>query len=306
MVQPSSGEVPVSAPPRPGGVIHDIGYRRYSGPRLGTTPIARSLWVTGLLHAFGIGRSGRAKVLPAALLLLCTVPAVVLVSVMVLVGLDDGFVDYSTYPVSVMVLIVVFVAAQAPVLFSRDLRSGAIALYLARPLSTTAFALLRWAALFAAILVLIVVPVLTLYVGALAAEADVGEHTGNFLAALVGDVLLAALLATVSAVLSAYTTRRGLAIGLTIVALLVVTGFVTAVKEIALAERNDLVGELVGLFSPFSLIDGIQGELLGGNSTFTLPPDSTAMALLYLVVALAGVLGGLVLLVRRYRKEAGR
>ena len=45
------------------GVIHDLGYRRYDGPRHGAATIARTLYVTGLRHAFGLGRSGRSKVL---------------------------------------------------------------------------------------------------------------------------------------------------------------------------------------------------------------------------------------------------
>ena len=47
-------------------MIHDLGYRRYAGARSGAGPIARSLFVTGLLNAYGIGRSGRAKALPIA------------------------------------------------------------------------------------------------------------------------------------------------------------------------------------------------------------------------------------------------
>lgn len=291
---------------RPGGVIHDIGYRPYDGPRQGTGAIARSLFFTGLLNAYGFGRSGRAKALPITLLVLMVIPAVVMVAVMVTVGLGDGFVDYSAYPVQFMLLIVIFVAAQAPVLFSRDLRSGAIALYLARPLGPATYALVRWASLFVAVLAFITIPVLTLYAGALAAEADVSEHTGEMLAAMVGVVLLAAMLATISGLLSAYTTRRGLAIGITIVALLVSTGVVSVVKAIAQEEDNDTVGQLVGLASPFSLVDGIQGGALNGTATFPLPPEDAGQTALYVLVSLLIVGGGLFALVVRYRRQAAR
>ena len=46
------------------GVIHDLGYRGYAGAREGTGAIARTLFLTGLRHCFGLGRSGRSKVLP--------------------------------------------------------------------------------------------------------------------------------------------------------------------------------------------------------------------------------------------------
>ncbi|NLG21241.1 MAG: ABC transporter permease [Actinomycetales bacterium] len=298
MAQPTEG-------PR-SGVIHDIGYRPYTGPRLGTGAAARSLFVTGLLNAYGIGRSGRAKGLPMTLLAMMLVPAAIMVAVMVTLGLTEGFLDYGSYPVTLMLVIVIFVAAQAPVLFSRDLRSGAISLYLARPLPATSYALVRWASLFVAILVFIGLPVTVLYVGALTAEADVSEHTGDYLAAMVGIVLLSAVLATLSGLVAAHTRRRGLAVGVTIIALLVSTGVVSAVQAITSQQGNETAGLVVGLLSPFSLVDGVQAELLGGQSSFMVPPDTTGWGLLYLVVCLAVVAAGLWLLVRYYRKQAGR
>ena len=47
------------------GVIHDLGYRRYDGPRDGVAIIARTLYVTGLRYAFGLGRSGKSKNRPS-------------------------------------------------------------------------------------------------------------------------------------------------------------------------------------------------------------------------------------------------
>ena len=57
-----------SAPVRPAGVIHDLGYRPYAGPRLGEGPVAWSFFLTGLRNTYGLGRSGRSKVLPMGLL----------------------------------------------------------------------------------------------------------------------------------------------------------------------------------------------------------------------------------------------
>ena len=49
---------------RTGGVIHDIGYQRYTGPRLGRRHIVGALYVHGLRAAFGLGRSAKAKIFP--------------------------------------------------------------------------------------------------------------------------------------------------------------------------------------------------------------------------------------------------
>jgi hypothetical protein len=59
---------PSAATPAGGSVIHDLGYRPYTGPRLGPGAIARALTLTGFRNAFGLGRSGRSKVLPFVLL----------------------------------------------------------------------------------------------------------------------------------------------------------------------------------------------------------------------------------------------
>lgn len=293
----------MSAEPR--SVIHDIGYRTYSGPRHGAGPIARSLFVTGLLNAYGIGRSGKAKLLPMTMLALALVPALIIVALLVTVGFSE-FVNYSTYSNTMFVLVIVFVAGQAPVLFTRDLRSGSIVLYLARPLPPTVFAVVRWASLAVAIFFFLFLPVLLLYIGALAAESDVSEQTADFARAVVGLGVLSVVLATVSGLVSAFTLRRGLAVGAIIVALLVTNGFVGAVKGIALGTDQDAVGVWFGLLSPFTLFDGIQSSLLDGTSFYPLPPEGFAMVAVYLLWAALIVGGGLWLLIRRYHQQGTR
>ena len=141
-------------------VIHDLGYRPYGGPRLGEGAVAWAFFVTGLRHCYGLGRSGRSKVLPMALLGLMLLPALILVGVLVqardLLGLDEQIVAYSTYPITTQLLISVFVAAQAPALVSRDLRFRTITLYLARPMRRTTYVLVRVASLTAATLMVTV------------------------------------------------------------------------------------------------------------------------------------------------------
>ena len=59
------------------GVIHDIGYRHYQGPRLGRAAIIRALGWHSLRSAFGIGRGAKAKIIPVIAFVLICVPAVV-------------------------------------------------------------------------------------------------------------------------------------------------------------------------------------------------------------------------------------
>ena len=149
--------MPETPAPR-SGVIHDLGYRHYDGPRDGTPTIARTLYLTGVRHCFGLGRSGRSKVLPFVLLGMSLLPAAIVVGVVVLTGLSQLPVSYADYTNQTQLLVSLFAAAQAPVLFSRDLRHRSIVLYLARPLAAPVFALVRWLSLTVAVWLFMSVP----------------------------------------------------------------------------------------------------------------------------------------------------
>ena len=56
------------------GVIHDLGYRPYDGPRVGEGRIALALFAGGFRNAFGLGRSGKSKVMPFLLLAINLLP----------------------------------------------------------------------------------------------------------------------------------------------------------------------------------------------------------------------------------------
>ena len=286
------------------GVIHDIGYRGYEGPREGTGALVLSLYVTGLRHAFGLGRSSRSKVLPFLLLGLGALPAVIVVGVVTMIGLDELPISYAAYLSQIQMLVTLFAAAQAPVLVSRDLRHRSIVLYLARPLSPALFALTRWASLATAILVFTLLPTLVLYLGGLLAGLDTGEETPVFLRSVALQVLLAAVLAGITGLISAWALRRGFAVVASIVVLIVVAGVVLIVQEIAHYERIATVGEVAGLFSPWSLHNGLaEAWDAGGRVTIAL---TGSWPIAYLATALVVWAGCLSLLVRRFVKVGSK
>ncbi len=304
MSSPSESSAPIAAPA--GAVIHDLGYRPYAGPRLGEGAVARTFFATGLRNAFGLGRSGRSKVLPMILLGLMVLPALILVGVLVqarnLLDLDQQIVAYSTYPITTQLLISVFVASQAPALLSRDLRFRTITLYLARPMQRTTYVLARLASLTAATFVLIGTPLLVMYAGGLLADLPVGEETRDFLGAFAGALLLAACLSGLAAVVSALTIRRGLAVAAVIVVLLVSYTVVATIQGISEEVGSETVGEVAGLFSPYTLVNGVQVFLFDSPAASLTPPTSDGMGMLYLVATVLTILGSLGALLLRYRK----
>ena len=287
-------------------VIHDLGYRPYAGPRLGERAVAWAFYGTGLRNTYGLGRSGRSKVLPMILLGLILLPALILVGVLVqarsILELDEHIVAYSTYPLTTQLLISVFVAAQAPALLSRDLRFGTITLYLARPMRRTTYVLMRLASLTTATFVLIGAPLLLMYVGGLLADLPLGRETGRFLAALLGAFLLAACLSGLAALVSALTVRRGLAVAAVIIVLLVSYTVVASIQGIAYENGSESVGEVAGLFSPYTLVNGLQVYLFDSPEATPTPPTTDGMGTLYLVATALTVLGSVGAMLARYRR----
>lgn len=294
---------PSAATPQGHSVIHDLGYRPYTGERLRPGAIARSLTLTGLRNAFGLGRSGRSKILPFTLLGMNLVPALVVAGVLAVGGLNRLPLGYAEYASTTQVLLGVFVAAQAPVLFSRDQRHGTIALYLARPLRSSAYAVARWVSLLGATLVFLVTPIVILYAAALLVELDVSDQTHDAAVALGLAALLALALTGVAGVIAAWSTRRGFAVAATITLLVVANGVVTVVQGVSgEAGGRPRVGEVAGLFSPFSTYRGLMAAWTGAD--VPTPPTSTGMEVAYVAVLLGLSVACLAALVVRYRRVA--
>ena len=69
--------MPADVVRRQASVIHDLGYQRYTGGRYGRAAIARTLAGYSLRSAFGLGRSARAKIVPVAVFVLMSLPAII-------------------------------------------------------------------------------------------------------------------------------------------------------------------------------------------------------------------------------------
>jgi ABC-2 type transport system permease protein len=298
----------VAGPPagngREQGVIHDIGYRHYDGPRLGRGYVQRSLFLESLKGSYGLGRAARTKVVPMLLLAAMCVPALVLVVVATVTG--GGLpVGYTAYLVNLSVVVAVYVAAQAPGSVSRDLRFGIVPLYFSRPMRRVDYVRAKFAASASAVLVLLGAPLTILFVGALLAELPLREHLPDYLRALVGAALLAVVLAGVGLVIAAFTPRRGIGIAAIVSVLLVLSGVQAAAEAIASEQGADTFAAYTGLISPLTLVDGVTRELLGTDSELPSGPPDGLGTLVYTLVAVLLVAGCYGLLVRRYRKVTG-
>ncbi|MDT0545566.1 MULTISPECIES: ABC transporter permease [Streptomyces] len=283
--------------------IHNIGYRHYDGARLGRAYARRSLFSQSLRGAYGLGRSAKSKVAPMLLAAVMCVPALILVAVTVVTKQNRLPVEYTRYAVIMQAVIGLYTAAQAPQSVSRDLRFKTIPLYFSRPIEAADYVTAKFAAMASALFALTGVPLVILYVGALLAKLDFADQTKAFAQGLVSVALLSLLFAGISLVVAALTPRRGFGVAAVIALLTISYGAVSTLQAIAWDQGNTGAVSWIGLFSPITIIDGVQTAFLGATSAYPggFGPDAKA-GLLFLLVLLGLIAGSYGLLLRRYRK----
>ncbi|MCX4824295.1 ABC transporter permease [Streptomyces sp. NBC_01142] len=284
--------------------IHNIGYRNYDGLRLGRAYARRSLYSQSLRGAFGLGRSAKSKVLPMILFAITCLVAAIIVAVAIAVpNMTDLPLEYTRYAIVMQALIGLFLAAQAPQSVSRDLRFKSVPLYFSRPIERVDYVLAKYAAMASALFVLTATPLVILYLGALLAKFDFADQTKGFAQGMVSVALLSVLFGGLGLVMAALTPRRGFGVAAVIATLTITYGAVSTVQAIAYETGSTGVIQWFGLFSPVTLIDGVQTAFLGATSAFPGSQGPGAGAgVVYLLVVLALVAGSYAVLMRRYRK----
>ncbi|MFF0062969.1 ABC transporter permease [Streptomyces sp. NPDC005279] len=283
--------------------IHNIGYRNYDGPRLGRAYARLSLYSQSLRGAYGLGRSAKSKVLPMILLAVMCLPAAIIVAVAVATKLKDLPLDYTRYAIVTQAVIGLFLAAQAPQSVSRDLRFKTVPLYFSRPIERIDYVLAKYGAMASALFVLTAAPLVILYIGSLLAKMDFADQTKGFAQGMLSVALLSVLFGGLGLVMAALTPRRGFGVAAVIATLTITYGAVSTVQAIAWETGSPDVIKWLGLFSPVTLIDGVQTAFLGATSAF--PGEAgpgAGVGMVYLLVVLALVFGSYAVLMRRYRK----
>ncbi|GAA4432953.1 ABC transporter permease [Georgenia halophila] len=291
----------------PTGVIHNIGYRGYDGERLSRGAITYGLYTHTLRGIFGLGRSAKSKVVPMGMVVVMILPAVVL-AVITVVGSGQGqltepVLAYTRFAMVTQAAIAIFVAVAAPQAVSLDLRFHTLPLYLSRPLERVDYVRAKYAALTTAVFILIAVPLLIMYVGSLAAEFDAGTQTVEVAQALVGAALFAVVLAGVGMLIASLTARRGFGIAAIVTVLALSYAVVTGLQAlVAFDADNPSMAGWIGLFSPMTLVDGVQVWAFGVEPSAPAGPTTDAAGLVFFVVTLAAVALTYWALSLRYRR----
>ncbi len=250
--------------------IHDQGYRRFEGERLGVSSAIFGLITHAIQRVLGLRRPLKSKILPGLVLAISFAPAIVFIGLAALLSgtdvAEEILPEYSDYYGFIVIGVLLFTAFVAPEVLCTDRTSGMLSLYLSSPLTRDTYVLAKAAAVVSVLLTVTVAPLLLLLV----AYTLEGEGPGGvldfielFARILAGGTAAALMPAAVSLGISSLTSRRSFASAGIIVAL--VAGSIVAN---VLTEPTGLdLDPLFGLFDLFGLPFELAVRILGDRST---------------------------------------
>jgi ABC-2 type transport system permease protein len=281
----------------PSGVIHDIGYRRYTGPRLGRRHATAALYVHSVRTAFGLGRSAKAKIFPGIVVVLAF--AVAVVAVAIRAQTDQVALTYLQYIDGLAIPIVLFLAVVGPEIVCRDLRARVLPLYFSRPLGRSDYALAKLAAMISAVWLLLAAPLLLMFLGGVFDQTEgvsgAWDEFTDFLGGLGYAAITAIVFGAFAVPLASLSSRRAVGAVAVAAAFTVTTPIIGVVTEVG----GTTAQQLVPLVNPVSIVTGLEAWIYRTDAL-----EIGRFGPLYLAAAVAVVGVGTVALILRYRRVA--
>ncbi len=250
--------------------VFDLGYQHYTGPREGRNRARMALFQNGVRTILGIGRGGRAKILPVLLFLGVMSPAVVFVIILSFIG--EAGADFIPGPADyygiVGVVLIIFSAIMAPELLGPDRRDNVLPLYLVRPLTSTDYILARFLAFFVIALALVYAGQIVLQAGLiLTADSQIDYIRDNWtdvLRILFVGIVVALFISVAPMSVAAFTTRRAYAAAFVIAVWLLTTSVTNALTaETCTSETVSSNGTVISSSEECSPLTGDWAPYIG-------------------------------------------
>jgi ABC-2 type transport system permease protein len=250
--------------------VFDLGYQHYTGPREGRNRARMALFQNGVRTILGIGRGGRAKILPALLFFGVMIPAVVFVIILSFIG--EAGADFIPGPADyygiVGVVLIIFSAIMAPELLGPDRRDNVLPLYLVRPLTSTDYILARFLAFFVIALALVYAGQIVLQAGLiLTADSQIDYIRDNWtdvLRILFVGIVVALFISVAPMSVAAFTTRRAYAAAFVIAVWLLTTSVTNALTaETCTSETVSSNGTVISSSEECSPLTGDWAPYIG-------------------------------------------
>ncbi len=200
---------------QPQGEVFDIGYQRYQGPREGRWRSRMAMFENGVRTVLGLGRGGRAKILPALLFIASILPALIIVLIVSTTSELASPAGPAEYYDVISQILLIFAAIIAPELLIPDRRERVLHLYLVRPITFTDYLVSRVAAFLAVVLALVFSGQIILQIGMLLAVDDpvkyFREHWLDIPRFLASGALIALFITLIPMAVAAFMARRAFA-----------------------------------------------------------------------------------------------
>ena len=252
------------------GEVFDIGYQPYVGKREGPWHARVAIWRDGVRTSLGLGRSAGQKVLPFLFIALTWGVALILITVIVIVGGfdfepgDNESTTFSAFYFTTQLFMTLFAATVAPELLCPDRRDGVLSLYLVRPITRIDYVAARWLAFLTVMLAVVWLPQVLLFAAsALVNDEPFSWMQDNWLIVpriFAVGALIAVMLTSFAMMVASFTDRRMIAAIATVAALLLGT----AIGEMQIALAPGLGYDLLSAFvSPWSLIFALNFSIFG-------------------------------------------
>lgn len=205
------------------GEVYDRGYQHYTGPRLGRAHAFRALTGYSMKRALGSKKRWTAKVVPV--ILYVAVAMLVIIPLGIQAFIDSAeILQYWDYFSVAWLILGVFVATIAPEMLCGDRREKTLILYFSRPITRLDYLLAKLLATALLTLTITLIPLAIFWLGRqLLDDSPVSamrDHIGDLLKIVVVSIVVSAYLGALGLVVSAFTGRKAIAVGIIIVAFL--------------------------------------------------------------------------------------
>jgi ABC-2 type transport system permease protein len=259
------------------GTVFDTGYQRYTGVREGQRRSRLAIYKDGVRAALGLGRGGRAKILPwffiAVLSIIGAVMAIIAGAVDRLGGAgaaqEMGLPSHTDYYGIASMIVFVFAAVVGPELLCRDKRDGVITLYLVRPITGSEYITWRWLAFLSVMLVALWLPQFILFFGLSMGSPDPVKYLAdNWLDVprfMTAGAAMAAYATTIALLTASFTSRRAYASVFLVGLLLINTPFTHGLSQ----EIEGNLGRWISMFALTNIPLHVNDVIFGNMSEMT-------------------------------------
>jgi ABC-2 type transport system permease protein len=259
------------------GTVFDIGYQRYTDAREGRGRSRLAIFKDGVRIALGLGRGGRAKILPWFFIIALSVLGLGFALVAGAANRLGGpgtaekanLPSHSDYYGIASIILFVFGAVVAPELLCRDKRDGVINLYLVRPVTGGDYVAARWAAFLVVMVAAAWLPQLVLFLGLSAGDPApvvyLEKHWIDVPRFLLAGAAMALYVTTLAMLAASFTNRRAYASVFLVGLFVITTPFTVGLAQ----EIGGKAGEWISMFNLTNIPVHVNDVIFGDVSEIT-------------------------------------